>query len=331
MVPTYCLNGFRWPSGPAPIVTPILGTTSAADDAFYMSTGKWPAWVVAGGSPVNVLSSISRNGDFSAVATDWRSFGTATATLNTSTQALDVVATNGGCRLGSAGNPFNVSLTGRGVVFKVVLSNVTGGTVGCYNASGGAFFQAFASGLTNGTHYLTIAPLNKNSTSEVDIAFGGGGISFTIDDFVPVLAGALSLPAYQPINVVDDVSGIGGNQGRILGGTPVTDKRSTRILGRINAASATNQQILGGALLPVPLNYAHEFVDVETDGSVTLSLGDGTTATRYTASTALTAGRTRIALTTPFAADAAKTGLYVNVTVAGGTYAQFSILGHLLK
>ena len=135
----------------------------------------------------------------------------------------------------------------------------------------------------------------------------------------------------QPINVIDDVSLLGGNQGRLLGCTAVTDKRSTRILGRINAASATNQQILGGALLPVPLNHAIEFVDVECDGSVTLSLGDGTTATRYTASTALTAGRTRIALATPFAADAAKTGLYVNVTVTGGTYAQFSILGHLLK
>ena len=331
MVPTYRHVGYNWPAGPAPLVTPILGQTSAEDDAFYLQTGKWPAWVVAGGAPVSILSDVSRNGNFSAVATDWRGFGTSTVTLNTSTQALDVVATNGGCRLGSAGNPFNVALSGRGVVFKVVLSNVSGGTVGCYNAAGGGFFQSFASGLTNGTHYITVSPLNKNGASDVDIAFGGAGISFTIDDFVPVLAGALSLPSVQPINVLDDVSGIGGNQGRLLGCTGVTDKHSTRILGRINAASATNQQILGGAVLPVPLNHGIEFVDAETDGSVTLSLGDGTTATRYTASTALTAGRTRIALTTPFAADAAKTGLYVNVTSTGGTYAQFSILGHLLK
>ena len=331
MTPTYRLVATEWLAGPAPIVTPILGQTSAADDAFYMATGKWPAWVVAGGSNVSYKSNT-----FNSEHAGWVIINSSTITDNAGYVTFGALTANGSSNRVQAVGAANLNApvivsfeyrkTGGSGNIAFSIGSVPSTDTG-YNGTTDWSEVADTSGSFVSRSFL----LRNQGTGVQNLVFFGSAATYDVRNFSLKNQGALSLPAVQPISVIDYVSGIGGNQGRLLGCAAVTDKRSTRILGRINAASATNQQILGGALLPVPLNHAHEFVDVECDGSVTLSLGDGTTATRYTASTALTAGRTRIALTTPFAADSAKTGLYVNVTVAGGTYAQFSILGHLLK
>lgn len=281
MVPTYRSVGLNWPSGPAPIVTPILGTTSAADDAFYMSTGKWPAWVVAGGSCGNIITSVSRNSDFSAGATDWsapQSGGTATVT---------------GGQLVISGGLLNPSLAWTFTSFNSVNSPATAvqvsfdfvaGTAGStfYLSNGGDTISATITSSPGSRVIITSYLMRTNGPLRI---FGSNG--WTMDNITIERAGALSLPSIQPINVIDDVSGIGGNQGRVLGGTPVTDKTNWRI--SANTWTSGNQQILAGSILDSTKHIIDQ-VEQSTTGTPTTTIGSASAGAQYKASSALTAG-----------------------------------------
>ena len=290
MVPTYRLVGYNWPAGPAPIVTPILGQTSAADDAFYMATGKWPAWVVAGGSCANEILNASRNSNFSALATDF----TAGSNCTVSAASGALVLTSNG----SVGNQFaqldtafiragGVRLGSKVRVVGTVSTNTTGGTIRIQDRSG-----VLAYALITGTGSFDV-------TIDITGSFWLGGFlllssvqttsvtSFTCTSLIIYPLGALSLPSVQPINVIDDVSGIGGNQGQLLGCTAVTDKTNWRI--SVNTWTSGNQQILAGSILDSTKHIIDQ-VEQSTAGTPTTTIGSASAGSQYKASGALAAG-----------------------------------------
>lgn len=326
------LTGYNWVVGIAPLGCWINGHLTDADSEAWRLTGRAPQWVVQGGNAgTSLLTDSSRNGVFTAVATDWGSFGSATATLNTGTQKLDVSvsAATGGCRLGHSGSPFNVALGGRGATIRFTLSNVVGQTVQVVNSSGGGVWQTFLQNCTNGTYYITLPDLQNNGSGAPQLAFymNGAG-SFTLDDFEVYACGAISLLRPQVIPVADDFTMLGGNPARLLGMRGVSDDKWWRFVVDVDTSSTGNKQVLQGAVFEFPDRQVLDSIEQKLVGTPTFSIGDGTTATRYTASAAPGAGRTRATLASPFPADSGKTGLYVNVTVTGGTAERFTFAGH---
>jgi predicted extracellular nuclease len=130
---------------------------------------------------------------------------------------------------------------------------------------------------------------------------------------------------------VDDLTTLGGNQARLVGVTAVTNKKDYAIRAVVNMSTTGNKQLLSGALFADGANVSHDTIDLITTGTPTLSIGDGTTVTKHTASTAVSAGRTRLAVTSPFPTAAANTGTFANVTVTGGAAEEVIVRGHLLN
>jgi hypothetical protein len=161
-----------------------------------------------------------------------------------------------------------------------------------------------------------------SQSSSADIVLSNLAVTFD---------GALSLPGIQPCNVVDDLTTIGGNQARLVGVTAVTDKKDYVVRAVVNMSTTGNKQLLSGALFADGANVSHDTIDLITTGTPTLSIGDGTTVTKHTASTAISAGRTRLAITSPFPTAAANTGTFANVTVTGGAAEEVIVRGHLLN
>lgn len=125
------------------------------------------------------------------------------------------------------------------------------------------------------------------------------------------LVGALSLPAVQPIAVLDDVTALGGNQARLVGMAPVCDRRDWRIV----APTATNgnQQLLGGALIAEPERNRIDSWVVNNTGAATrtVSLGQSSGAPTYVNAASCPVGRTEITLATRFPA-AGQPNLWAN-------------------
>ena len=279
MVPTYRLVGYNWPSGPAPIVTPILGQTSAEDDAFYMATGKWPAWVVRGGH------STSDSKPTTGTYAYWYGTGSisgATATsFNIVAGASGLAARNVGSYTFIGGSMLQVTVTASGLDSAALIS-----AQGVITSTGGS--------ISNGT---TTVQLRIQEGGVGHMAFdsitsaAGGSISIT----KVITCGALSLPSVQPINVLDDVSGIGGNQGRMLGCSPVTDKTAWRI--SANTWTSGNQQILAGSILDSTKDVI-DLVEQSTTGTPTTTIGSASAGSGYKSSSALSAGINPITLVT---------------------------------
>ena len=305
MVPTYRLVGYNWPSGPAPIVTPIMGQTSAADDAFYMQTGKWPAWVVAGGSAGNEILNASRNSNFSALATDFTAGSNCIVSAATGALIMTSIA--------SVGNQFAQLATGFlrsgalrfGNSFRVVgnvSANTTGGAIRISDSSGNQAFQLTAS---TGAFDVIITPTSS---------FWAGGfivssavqpasvVSFTLASISFYPLGAISLPSVQPINVIDDVSGIGGNQGRLLGCTAVTSRTDWTIRQDVVHAGADNKRILEGELIDDTRDVIDFIEQRPSTGTPTTLLGSVSAGAQYKASSALAAGINPVTLVTRKAA-----------------------------
>ena len=297
MVPTYRLVGYNWPSGPAPIVTPILGATSAGDDAFYMATGKWPAWVVAGGSAVNKISNLSRNSVFSAGvgATDWD----ATAlTIDTTSGSLVITASTADARTGL--NPSFWGSVVAGYRYRVTL------TVSAFSSTGGC---RLVLGLTNliigtitgtGTQSFDFTSDTSSGSANVQIRqTNAGTMVLTVDDISIMQLGALSLPAVQPINVLDDVSGIGTNCGLILGAatTATSNKKVWRIADLTKTSG--NEQLLGGAVfVGTSQDYIKSWTIVNAGGTTTVSLGNVSGGAQYVSGLSVPTGTTIVTLLT---------------------------------
>jgi hypothetical protein len=124
----------------------------------------------------------------------------------------------------------------------------------------------------------------------------------------------------QPINVIDDVSGIGGNQGRMLGCSPVTDKTNWRI--SANTWTNGNQQILAGSILDSTKDVIDQ-VEQSTTGTPTTTIGSISAGSQYKASGALTAG---INPTTLVTRKLASNDVWVNSNSAA--VVRTTIVGH---
>ena len=294
MTPTYRLVGYNWPSGPAPIVTPILGATSAADDAFYMQTGKWPAWVVRGGSVSNEILSASRNSNFSALATDYTAGSNCTVSAASGALVMTSNGTAGGqsAQLGSGNLRASSLLPGAMVrVYGNVSANTTGGAirfVSKYGAQG--FNLVMGTGAFDVVCNLTDADWVQGGFSISSSNQPASVVSFTVSSISIQPLGALSLPAVQPINVIDDVSGIGGNQGRLLGCSPVTARTDWTIRQDVVHAGADNKRILEGSLIDNSRDVIDSIEQTPSTGTPTTLLGSVSAGAQYKASSALSAG-----------------------------------------
>lgn len=161
-----------------------------------------------------------------------------------------------------------------------------------------------------------------------DYFTGTGAEIFYLSGLTITELGPVFRPVVQPCRIVDDS---GPNQiGGVLtaGVMPVTDRTEFRIAGSVATNAVANVQMFGAPVFIDPTAVAIDTVDIKPTGTPTMSVGDGATATKYTASAAETATWTRKTVSANYPADSAKTGVYVNVTAASGTTCAVVIRGH---
>jgi hypothetical protein len=196
MVPTYHITAFNWPVGEAPFVVPILGALTTNEAEAIRLRGKWPLWVVKGGSAASI---------------------TAGAFVVREVYVITAIGTTDFTLIGAASNTVGVQFTATGV------------------------------GTGTGT---------------------------------AIKAGALTLPRYQPITVVEDVTGIGDNYGRLVGITPVVQETpdGMEIVVPYNY-TGSSIQLMGGAVLDGQA-YRVDSVTGTSSASVNLSLGTSASGTQ---------------------------------------------------
>ena len=127
----------------------------------------------------------------------------------------------------------------------------------------------------------------------------------------------------MPIQIIDDVSGIGGNQGLLLGCTPVTNSTSFRV--SANTWTNGNQQILAGSILD-STKHVIDLVEQSTTGTPTTTIGSVSAGADYKASAALSAGINPVTLVTRKLATN-------NIWVGSNSTAviRTTIIGHVTK
>lgn len=286
MVPTYRLVGYNWPSGPAPIVTPILGQTSAADDAFYLQTGKWPAWVVAGGSAAEIITD-SNSRSFTSSAGLWVGEG-------------GTVTASGGVGVFTGGSQYYMS---SGVLGNVAPSNTIGAayliTFDLTENSSGLVISGYI-GSAQGLGTATVGPqsfvIYANSVGRLNLVLGGfSSATFKIDNFSIKRLGALSLPGLQPCNVVDDLTTIGDNCALLVGMTPIPNRNVERIADQ--TITSGNEQLMGGSVFRgTSQDYIKSWTIINSGGTTTVSLGNISGGAQYASAVSCPTGTTVITL-----------------------------------
>jgi len=319
LLPNYHVTGWGWPAGRAPLGQWILGSLTAAESLAWMITGQPPAWVAAGGSAVNAITSVTRNSDFSAGATDWSTQFTATASVVSSALNCTTSASNDNVRL-TQGFFSRTVLPGLRIRFTATISNfaTTGGVLKAVmaTASGQDVFVITGNGTYSGE-------IESNTTIGYSFPIftqtSAGSFTFTVDNLKLEFLGALSLPVVQPIACLDDATTLGGNQARLLGMIPVTDKRDWRI--SADTWLASNQRILEGALIDSTADII-DSIEQTTTGTPTVTIGSASAGVQYKASGALAAGINPTTLVTRKAASnefwvGSGTAVTVRTTIKG--------------
>jgi hypothetical protein len=264
--PTYHLTGYNWHSGPAPVGCFILGSLTDADRAFHRSTGHYPAWVVAGGSMLQNTGTCYTT--FGAAITGASSSGFSLTTVGTGYHEVRTAPVFSAVK----GQTVNISFTQTGAQ-----------PLTCFLNDGVQYFTS-----ASGSNSFTATVQNSTSSNQLVLAFSGtSGASFAISNLVVRPNGALSLPVIQPIAVLDDATTIGGNQARLVGVTPVTDKRDWRI--SADTFTNGNKQVLEGTLLDSTADVI-DSIEQFTTGTPTTTVGSVSAGSQYKASSALSAG-----------------------------------------
>lgn len=288
---TNFLTGFNWPAGIAPLGRWLNAHLTDAESDAWRITGRPPAWAAMGGSCQALISSATRNSDFSAGATDWTS-GTATVAVTagqlviTRTASTDQFA-------GLASNFFREPfiLNAR---YRLRVNIVANTGLVRFRSAGVSFANFMTDTSSTGlqTYEFTYVGQGTWTGLEIGLIGGAGGAtaSVTIDDLFVERLGALSEPAVQPIPVVRDLTVIGGNQGRLVGMQPVISEVASPFSIIDVPAQAytagTWVQILGGAIIG---NRRRRIVSVSGNSSAntTIDLGtNGSTAGLVSAQTA---------------------------------------------
>jgi hypothetical protein len=300
MVPTYHLTGYNWPAGRAPLGQWILGSLTAAESLAWMITGQPPAWVAAGGSAVALITSASRNSDFSAGATDWTASGGSAVAVVGSQLQWSGATTGNGLILGSSFVNGNVGVNAvrLRLRFSVVSNAGLNATIVLRRNSDIGFSIALPA--SAGDYTATVDTANVGGGYQILLLAQSGSGTVVLDNIYLDQIGALSLPGIQPCAVVDDLTTIGGNQARLVGVTAVTPKRDWRISEDtwING----NQRILEGALIDSTADII-DTIEQTTTGTPTTTIGSASAGSQYKASGALTAGINPTTLVTRKAAS----------------------------
>lgn len=340
--------GRDWPSGRFVPHAPILGALSAAEVLEWTQTGRLPMWCEVGtGSAVTKYSS-----DFSAGVDGWSAqAGTATGNVDGvsdgTTTKDDVLRYVGNSTAAfPALQRLNALTIGRRyrVRFSYYIPSANTTIRKFYLGSqsnlriAGASASQYAIAATVGSWSVADFEYEPLSTSLVlGLASAADGtnaanadtayvVGLTVHDLGPIFK-----PTIQPCRILDDAGG-NGICGVVASGiTPITERRGWRFRATVDMSSTGNKQLFGAAVFDTPQNQALDSIE-PTHGAngATYSIGDGTTATAYTANAAQTSGRKRLTITNPFPADSGKTGLYANVTVAGvsETAVPITVRGH---
>jgi hypothetical protein len=284
--------GTGWPAGEVPRVVQILGTLSTAEKTEYRTTGRLPAWVMAGGSGVGLVA----NSGFEVDTTGWasQSSGTiarTTADFNTGVACLEVVTASGGpgVRTDIGGQS-----TDKVFICRFWAKSASGNTSLSLSRSNGSNTQIFT--LTGAWQQFTYVSnvgtlLPSVETNLIAFTLGGAG-TFRLDDVQIWQAGALTVPAYQGVGTVRDLTARGAtdaNQGRLVGVTPILALAQCGSVIKIAAqafGAGTWVQLLGGAvtgankqrIVSITGNSsANTTIDVGTNGSTATIVSAQTT------------------------------------------------------
>jgi len=200
-------------------------------------------------------------------------------------------------------------------------------------AAGGTMATQTSGTLTIGFRYRITSYVASDSFTNVGASSNATGVEFTATGTTPttwtnssvlIRIGALSIPSIQPILVLDDVTFIEGNQARLLGMTPVTERKDWRIVD--STATSGNEQILGGAtFIEANRHRIDSWVINNLGTSKTVSLGNASAGTQYASSITAAVGLTEVTPSTRFNAT---TALWANSN--GTDQLVHTITGHRL-
>jgi hypothetical protein len=267
--------GTGWPAGEIPHVVPILGTLSTAEKTEYRTTGRLPAWVMAGGSAAfpNTVFATGLGGVMDSLTG-------ATAT------GFSAAETTGGA----------------GYVF----SRLDGGF-----GLGNVVRLLFDATLTSGaTPTLSLGNLGTNAELSISVVAGAnvvtltptrfyngfiftttGNTNYSVSNLRVQVAGALTAPAYQGIGTVRDLTARGAtdsNQGRLVGITPILAVAQCGSVIKIPAqafGAGTWVQVLGGA---VTGGNKQRIVSITGNSSANTTIDVGTNGNTATIASAQT-------------------------------------------
>jgi hypothetical protein len=287
--------GAGWPAGEIPRVIPILGTLSTAEKTAYRTTGRLPAWVMAGGSAVSLYSS-----DFSAGLNGW---STGSGTLDFNQDGVTDGTTSKDNCLRFYANASNVA---HGAILSLPAA-VAGRRI---RVSGEYYIPAGQTAV-NGIEFQTtgvsatphLSAVGVWSTFSAESISGGpilnlylksgvtgyifvGANSATDDrafvrNIVVTQLGAVTFPAYQRIGTVRDLTARGvsdSSQGRLVGVTPIITSAQCGSVIKIPAqafTAATSVQILGGAITG---ENKQRIVSITGNSSASTTLSVGTSS-----------------------------------------------------
>ena len=309
LINTFHITGFAWPAGPAPLGQWLNAHLTDAESEAWRITGRPPAWVALGGSVVNAITNLARNSTFTDASTDWDRLNGGILAVDNANQEMDVTCTGTGrTRLAETAFGGIYSSNGRvvEVTFKVSNWAMSGPLSAFFDVNNLPSAEGLVTG--NGTYTLRGYRQPQQATVGRFVLENNGTGSYSISAVSVRYCGALSLPGIQPIPVLDDTTGIGGNSARLVGMTPVTARRDFRIVAR--TATSGNEQLLGGAVFDEVNRYRITHWTINNLGtSRTVSLGNTSGGTAYASGITAGAGLSDVTPTTRFNAT---TSLWVN-------------------
>ena len=272
LVATYYVTGYNWSAAAAPLGQWLNAHLTNTESDTWRTTGRAPAWVQFGGSAVNATGDASLTTDSAWLDSNNKflvSGGTLTGTSVAQYEYILPISAR-------------VLTAGSRVRWKVVVSAISGGNNFVFQqGSNGAFIQLLSATTTySGTFTATVSDNSVYAFAIKNLSATASNI--TISSIEWYVDGAISIPAAQQIDVVEDVTKLGGNQGRLIGMTPITnDNNLLSIIERpAESYTTTSIQLLGGA---VSGGRKRRILAItgNSSASVNLSLGSSASGTQY--------------------------------------------------
>lgn len=315
LVATYHVTGYNWGTGSVPLGSWLNASVTNTESDTWRTTGRAPAWVQFGGSAVNATGDATLTTD-SSWSDPYNCFLVSGGSIvGTAVPQYGYIGS-----LASAGT--RILTAGSRVRWKVVVSAISGGNNFVLQQGGnGTIIQNITAATTySGTYTATTNDNQTNSFVIKNLSATASGITVTSVEWY--VDGALSLPSVQSIDVVEDATKHSGNQGRLVGITPIlsTNQLISVVERPAEAYTTTSIQLLGGA---VSGGRKRRIVSVtgNSSASVNLSLGTSTSGTQLVSAQAVN-GDFDIST---FASRILAAGSSLYLTFSGSTTASITI------